>query len=74
MEKHIRKAKLTVTLTDQLGQAKNAGGLTSDKEAKRLAFYLYWNVKPFTRCVVWPDHDDMLLLPPANNGRAAAPL
>ena len=50
MEKHIRKAKLTVTLTDQLGQAKNAGGLTSDKEAKRLAFYLYWNVKPFTRC------------------------
>eukprot|EP00891_Asterochloris_glomerata_P004863 jgi/Astpho2/4863/Aster-05797 len=49
VEKHIRKAKLTVTLTDQLGQAKNAGGLTSDKEAKRLAFYLYWNVKPFTR-------------------------
>jgi hypothetical protein len=41
-----------VTFADQLGSAahKSAGSdgeVASKQEAKRLAFYLFWNVKPF---------------------------
>ncbi len=50
MEKHIRKNNLTVTFTDQLGQAKHSEHVTGEKEARKLAFYLFWNIKPyFTR-------------------------
>ena len=50
VEKHIRKNNLTVTFTDQMGQAKHSEAVTGEKEAKKLAFYLFWNVKPyFTR-------------------------
>ncbi len=50
VEKHIRKNNLTVTFTDQLGQAKHSEHVTGEKEARKLAFYLFWNIKPyFTR-------------------------
>lgn len=50
VEKHLRKNNLTVTFTDQMGQAKHSEAVTGEKEAKKLAFYLFWNVKPyFTR-------------------------
>lgn len=53
MEKHIRKNNLTVTFTDQLGQAKHSEHVTGEKEARKLAFYLFWNIKPyFTRCAI----------------------
>ena len=52
VEKHIRKNNLTVTFTDQLGQAKHSEHVTGEKEARKLAFYLFWNIKPyFTRSV-----------------------
>lgn len=55
MEKHIRKNNLTVTFTDQLGQAKHSEHVTGEKEARKLAFYLFWNIKPyFTRCAILP--------------------
>ena len=51
VEKNIRKNNLTVTFTDQLGQAKHSEHVTGEKEARKLAFYLFWNIKPyFTRC------------------------
>ena len=44
--KHIRENKLRMTFTDALGQAQSEGdGVSSQKEAKRLAFYLFWNVR-----------------------------
>ena len=53
VEKHIRKNNLTVTFTDQLGQAKHSEHVTGEKEARKLAFYLFWNIKPyFTRCAI----------------------
>lgn len=48
VEQHIRKNKLKLTFTDQLGQAAGKGDeVASKNEAKKLAFYLFWNVKPF---------------------------
>ena len=35
------------TFTGALGQATREERVTSDKEAKKLAFYLFWNIKPF---------------------------
>lgn len=53
VEKHIRKNNLTVTFTDQLGQAKHSEHVTGEKEARKLAFYLFWNIKPyFTRSAI----------------------
>lgn len=55
VEKHIRKNKLKLTFTDQLGKAVTVSQdeeseVSSKKEAKKLAFYLFWNIKPyFTR-------------------------
>ncbi len=44
--RHIRESKLRITFTDALGQAQAEGdGLSSQKEARRLAFYLFWNVR-----------------------------
>jgi len=55
VEKHIRKNNLTVTFTDQLGQAKHSEHVTGEKEARKLAFYLFWNIKPyFTRLALFP--------------------
>ena len=57
VEKHIRKNNLTVTFTDQLGQAKHSEHVTGEKEARKLAFYLFWNIKPyFTRCCCLLQH------------------
>ena len=37
-----------VTFADQLGAAKhNEGEVDSKNEAKKLAFYLFWNIKPY---------------------------
>lgn len=57
VEKHIRKNKLQVTFADQLGAAKhNEGEVNSKNEAKKLAFYLFWNIKPyFDRNYVLPE-------------------
>ena len=51
VEKHIRKNKLKLTFTDQLGKAvtlsqDEESEISSKKEAKKLAFYLFWNVRP----------------------------
>lgn len=55
VEKHIRTNKLRVTFTDQIGSVEASGNgdeLNSSREAKRLAFYLFWNVRGDTdRCV-----------------------
>ena len=44
-----------VTFADQLGAAKHSEGegeVSSKNEAKKLAFYLFWNIKPyFDRCL-----------------------
>ena len=50
MEKHIRKNKLKLTFTDQLGKAVSVSQdedseISSKKEAKKLAFYLFWNMR-----------------------------
>lgn len=53
MEKHIRKNKLTAgTFSDQVGaSASLADHESTDREARKLAFFLYWNIKPtFARC------------------------
>lgn len=40
--------RLQVTFADQLGAAKhNEGEVNSKNEAKKLAFYLFWNIKPY---------------------------
>ncbi len=44
---------LQVTFADALGAAKHQedSEVTSKNEAKKLAFYLFWNIKPsFNRC------------------------
>ena len=39
---------MQVTFADQLGAAKhNEGEVGSKNEAKKLAFYLFWNIKPY---------------------------
>ena len=44
--RHIRENKLRMTFTDALGQAQSRpDGINSQKEARRLAFYLFWNVR-----------------------------
>jgi len=51
VEKHIRKNKLTAgTFSEQVGASSHADNESTDREARKLAFFLYWNVKPtFTR-------------------------
>lgn len=51
--RHIRESKLRITFTDALGQAAAAegDGVSSQKEARRLAFYLFWNIRAsYDRC------------------------
>jgi hypothetical protein len=50
--RHIRENKLRITFTDALGQAQEeSNGVNSQKEARRLAFYLFWNVRAsYERC------------------------
>lgn len=56
VEKHIRKNKLKLTFTDQLGKAVSVSQdeeseVSSKKEAKKLAFYLFWNMRAtLSRC------------------------
>ncbi|KAK9823582.1 hypothetical protein WJX72_003976 [[Myrmecia] bisecta] len=46
LERHIRENKLKMTFTDELGMAQaDSDGVGSKKEAKKLAFYLFWNVR-----------------------------
>lgn len=45
VEKHLRKNKLKLTLTERLGAARKADDVSSQAEAKKLAFYLFWNCK-----------------------------
>ncbi len=51
VEKHIRKNKLTAgTFSEQVGASSHADNESTDREARKLAFFLYWNIKPtFTR-------------------------
>ena len=51
LEKHMRENKLRHTFADQLGEAQESDELNSKKEARKLAFYLFWNVRPdYDRC------------------------
>ncbi len=54
VEKHIRKNKLTAgTFSEQVGASSHADNESTDREARKLAFFLYWNIKPtFTRFAV----------------------
>ena len=47
VEKHIRKNKLTAgTFSEQVGASSHADVESTDREARKLAFFLYWNIKP----------------------------
>ena len=54
----MRENKLRHTFADQLGEAQESDELNSKKEARKLAFYLFWNVRPnfdrynFLSCVM----------------------
>ena len=50
MERHIRKNKIMVPFTDRLGEYRKASPVRTDSEARRLAYYLYMNLKPRDRC------------------------
>ena len=51
---HRMRAMPQVTLTEEIG-ASGGGELSSKAEARRLAFYLFWNIKPyFDRCAALP--------------------
>lgn len=46
IEEHIRNNKLRVNLTDKIGAAaREKEDISNINEAKKLAFYIYWNVK-----------------------------
>lgn len=45
VERHIRNSKLKVTLTEEIGAAGQE--VSSKAQARRLAFYLFWNIKPY---------------------------
>jgi len=46
VEKHIRKNKLKLTFTDQLGKAVSVSqDEDSEISSKKLAFYLFWNMR-----------------------------
>lgn len=45
MEQYIRKNALQVTFRDELNATERQESVTSKSEAKKLAFYLFWNVK-----------------------------
>ncbi|KAL0055259.1 hypothetical protein WJX82_009568 [Trebouxia sp. C0006] len=57
VEKHIRKNKLTAgTFSEQVGASSHADNESTDREARKLAFFLYWNIKPtFTRNHILPE-------------------
>ena len=46
LERHMRENKLKLTFPDELGAAQENDELSSKREARKLAFYLYWNVRP----------------------------
>ena len=46
IEEHIRNNKLRVNLTDKIGAAaREKEDISNINEAKKLAFYIFWNVK-----------------------------
>ncbi len=54
----MRENKLRHTFADQLGEAQESDELNSKKEARKLAFYLFWNVRPnFDRYKHFPCSD-----------------
>lgn len=42
----MRENKLRATFGEQLSRAAVAEEVSSKREAKRLAYYLFWNVRP----------------------------
>ena len=59
---HSVRAAAQVTFAEQLGAAKHdaakpgEGEVSSKNEAKKLAFYLFWNIKPyFDRSYILPE-------------------
>ena len=45
METYIRRQALQVTFRDELSATERQEEVTSVGEAKKIAFYLFWNVK-----------------------------
>ncbi|KDD76404.1 hypothetical protein H632_c237p0 [Helicosporidium sp. ATCC 50920] len=45
MERYIRKHALQVTFYDELAAGARSETVTSEEEARRLGFYLFWNLK-----------------------------
>ena len=53
MQGRIRTQEFAATFDTQLGAAKRQQAENRDKEAKRLAFYIFWNAKrDFERWVI----------------------
>lgn len=44
-EEHLRENKLKMTFTEKMGSAAE-DQVNSKREAKKLAFYLFWNLRP----------------------------
>ena len=60
VEHLIRTQELGATFDTQLAAAKRQQSEASDKEAKRLAFYLFWHTKTdFDRCRFHISSDDI---------------
>ena len=62
VERGIRYKEMGATFDAQLADAKRQKSEASDREAKRLAFYIFWNVKrDFDRCAkqFWAAHPRM---------------
>jgi len=45
VEEHVQQYSYGMTFDDRLGAALDAHDATTEREAKRLAFYIFWNVK-----------------------------
>ena len=53
MEAHIRDNSYAMTFDATLGRAKDAKAANREREAKRLAFYIFWNCKSEFMRYIW---------------------
>jgi hypothetical protein len=59
VEEHFQQQDYGMTFDDRLGAALGQREGATEREAKRLAFYIFWNVKhEFSRRAHLPDHPD----------------
>ena len=74
-ERYIRKTALQVTFVDEIGRSSSSESVSNEAEAKKLAFYLFFNVKPdFMRDHITADDLAAFLPVPADAQAAYAML